>query len=390
MRNILPEEVLNQRTLLFPFAAVVMLLLGAGLVSLYSASYHRGVTIAGDGLYFVRRQALFALLGIAGAAAAASMPYRYLRNLVPLILVLSAVLMVMTLVTPLGETRMGARRWLRIGPMSLQPSETVKAACILFLANYLGKHGKRMESFRVTAAAAAVILMFALLIVLQRDFSTALLFVFVTFSMLAVSQTRKIHLLYFLLLTAVPGAFALLSQEYRLRRIIGFLFPEADPSGMNYQVNMSLRAAASGGLLGTGFGLGTVKHQIPEVTSDFIFASFAEETGLVGVVTVWLLFMVLGYIGWRCSAAHRHGDRTLFYLGFGSVSMILWQALINMAVVIGAVPPTGLPLPFFSLGGTNLTMVLVLCGFIMRAVYAPVVQGPPERELETEDYVLYN
>ncbi len=389
MRRILPEEVLDQRTLLFPFFAVLLLLLGAGLVSLYSASYFRALNITGDPFYYVRRQAVFALLGIIGALVMAGIPYHYFRFLVPLVLAASLVLMLLTLLSPLGETRLGARRWMSLGPVSLQPSEVVKISVILFLANYLGKHGKRLEELRIAAVPVGVVLLFAVLIILQRDFSTALLFVFVMFSMIAVSRTKKIYLLFFLLLVMVPGIMLLLMEEYRLRRVIGFLFPSADPTGMNYQVNMSLRAVASGGFLGTGFGLGTMKHVIPEVSADFIFASFAEETGLAGVLSVWLLFAALGYIGYRAAAAHRHGDQRLFFLGFGCTSMIIWQALINMAVVIGAVPPTGLPLPFFSLGGTNLAMVLTMCGCIGRTVYAPTLQHSGYEELDSADYVLY-
>ncbi len=391
MGRVIPEEVTDHRKLLFPFILVLVLLLGLGLATLYSASYYRALQTAGDPLYFVRRQALFVLLGIIGAFVVAGLPEKTFRYIVPAALFISLVLMVLTLTSPLGETRLGARRWLRAGPVSLQPSEMVKVAVILFLAHFLEKQGDRMQEFTITLVPVGVILLFAALILMQRDFSTALLFGLVTFMMVAVSDTKKLYLVYLGVITVIPGILVLLTEEYRMQRVIGFLFPELDPTGINYQVNMSLRAVAAGGVFGTGFGLGTMKlGALPEVSSDFIFASFAEEAGLMGVLIVWLLFAALGFIGYSSSLRHRRGNRRLFYIGFGCTSMILWQALINMAVAVGAVPATGLPLPFFSLGGTNLTMTLVMCGCIGRAVYAPAYRQSGYKALDSLDYVMYN
>jgi len=393
MKYVRPEQVLDQRKQLFPFCLILLLLLGVGLASLYSASYYQALRTAGDPAFFLRRQLVFALLGCAGGVIMMFIPYNVLRWMIPAALALSLILMLLTLFSPLGDERLGARRWLSLGPVSLQPSEVVKLSVVLFLANYLGKHGERMKEFTITLLPVALILLFSGLIMLQRDFSTALLFGFVTIAMVAASQTKKLYLVYLLLLLAVPGIMLLLTEEYRLRRVIGFLFPETDPTGINYQVNMSLRAIASGGILGTGFGLGTMKlGAIPEVSSDFIFASFAQETGLVGVTAVWLLFLFLGYIGFKASAMHRKTDRRLFFLGFGCTAMITWQAMLNMAVAVGLIPPTGLPLPFFSLGGTNLTVLLIMCGCIARVIYTPVEQYSRYSGLDLGGYqpLVYN
>ncbi len=390
MGKIMPEEILRQRKLMYPFMLILVLLLGVGFAALYSASYYRALQLTGDSLYYVRRQAIFGVMGIAGGILAFLIPEKSFKWIVPLVLTLSLALMLLTQFSPLGDTRLGARRWMTIGPVSFQPSEAVKLSLVLFLANYLGKHGERMKEFAFTVIPAAVILLFASLILLQRDFSTAVLVTFVSFSMVAVSPARKKYLLFLLLLMAVPGVLLLLSEEYRFRRILGFLYPELDPTGINYQVNMSLRAVASGGLFGTGFGLGEMKlGAIPEVMADFIFAAFAEETGLVGISVVWVLFMALAWIGYRCAAAHRSAQPKLFYLGFGCTSMIIWQALMNMGVVVGAVPPTGIPLPFFSLGGTHLFALLVFCGFIGRTIYAPVLQGSHDAAI-ADDYLAYS
>ncbi len=389
MVRLTPEGVRDQRSLLFPLFLVILLLTGLGLTALYSASSYRAGQLAGDSFHYVKRQMLFVLLGVSGGIFITLIPDRVLRIIIPLALGISLVLMILTLTTPLGEVRLGARRWLRIGPLSMQPSEVVKVSVILFLANYLGKHDRDMQRLSVTLIPVGVSLLFAALILLQRDFSTAVLFITVCFAMIAVSSTRLIYLVYVMLITVIPGALLLLSEEYRFRRVLGFLFSEADPSGINYQVNMSLRAVAAGGIWGSGFGLGTVKYRIPEVSSDFIFAAYAEETGLIGVGVVTLLFIALGVIGFRSASAHRRGDPRLFQLSFGCTCMVLWQALINMAVVIGALPPTGLPLPFFSLGGTNLTMVMVMCGCIARSVTIPAIRESSYGELDSAEYVLY-
>ncbi|MCF7934623.1 MAG: putative lipid II flippase FtsW [Spirochaetia bacterium] len=371
------------------FCFFVLLLLGIGLMSLYSASYDKALRMGYEPQYFFHRQLLFTALGIAGAAVVALFPEHVIKHLIPVLLFLSLILMALTSMTSLGETRMGATRWLRLGPLSFQPSELVKVAVMLYLANYLGKRDRDLKDFWVVSVPIAVVFLAAGLIIIQRDYSTTMVFLFLSFSMLLIAQVKITYLLYYLAIAGIPGIFFLLSEEYRLKRVIGFIFKDIDPSGINYQVNVSMDAIASGGILGKGFGQGTYKlGKIPEVQSDFIFAAFAEEWGLFGVITIILLFSALAYLGFRGAARHRQSSSFLFLTGFGISYLLLWQFLLNIGVAGGMVPPTGIPLPFFSAGGTNLLMNLGMCGLLLKIILkAPKEQGPkPETHESLNTY----
>jgi cell division protein FtsW len=157
------------------------------------------------------------------------------------------------------------------------------------------------------------------------------------------------------------------SQSYRVKRIVSFLFPSLDPSGMSYQVSTGLKAISSGGLFGVGLGNGSYKlGLLPEVQSDFIFASVCEELGLVGGAFILVLFLMFGILGYHASRRMQDRDRFLSLMAFGLTSMVLFQAILNLGVVTALLPPTGIPLPFFSQGGTNILVVLLSCAMLYR------------------------
>ncbi len=348
---------------------LILLLLGVGLTTLYSASYDKALRLGLESNYFFRRQVLFAILGIASAIVIYLVPFSFIRAMVPVLLLSSFTLMLLTSLTPLGETRLGATRWIRFGSLSFQPSELVKVSVILYLSNYLSQRTRIIREFKVATIAIGVIFFSALLIILQRDYSTTMVFLFLSFSILLIGGVKITHLLYYLLLAGVPGVLFLITEEYRLKRVIGFIFKDIDPSGINYQVNLSMDAIASGGFFGKGFGQGIYKlGKLPEVQSDFIFSSFAEEFGLFGVICIILVFFILAYLGYRGAARHRESDHFLYLTGFGITHILIWQVLLNLGVVSGIVPPTGIPLPFFSAGGTNLLMNLGMCGLLIKII----------------------
>lgn len=353
----------------FMFGAFVLLLLGIGLTSLYSASYDKALRMGLPSGYFFNRQVVFALLGLFCAAVITVIPLSAIKSLIPLLLLSSFLLMLLTSFTSLGETRLGATRWIRIGSLSFQPSELVKVSVILYLANYLDKKREIIHHFWAVTVPVAVIFIAAGLILIQRDYSTTMVFLFLSFSILLIAGARISHLIYYLGLAGVPGLLMLITEEYRLKRVVGFIFKDIDPAGINYQVNISLDAIASGGLFGKGFGQGTYKlGKIPEVQSDFIFSSFAEEQGLIGVLLLIALFTGFAFLGFRGAAKHRESDRFMYIAGFGITHLIMWQVLLNLGVVSGFVPPTGIPLPFFSAGGTNLLMNLGMCGLLFKII----------------------
>lgn len=363
----------DKSKILYPFIISMFFLIGLGLVSLYSASYYKAVQLNLPSYYFIKRQLIFAGIGLFGGTVAFLLPQRVYKWLIPMALAFSFILMILTQFTSLGDTRMGARRWIVIGPISFQTSELVKISVLLFLANYLHKNSGKLSTFSFAIIPMIIVGVFSGMIALQRDFSGTALFLFICFTILAVGGVKRTFFFYFLLITVIPGIFFLLKEEYRLRRVIGFLYPDLDPTGLNYQVRMSLEAIRNGGIVGTGIGNGQMKlGLIPEVESDFIFSSFAEEFGLIGVCIIWLFFMIFSITGIIGARQHKDSNGFRYFLGFGAVSFIFWQALLNWGVVIALLPPTGIPFPFFSLGGTNLVVTLSMCGFIARSIFEKV------------------
>lgn len=360
-------------SLLFLLITALLLLTGIGLVALYSASYDKALRLGLSPEYFLKKQVLYSLAGIAAAVILYLIPERILKLLLPPALIISIILMLLTLFTSLGETQLGARRWIQLGPVGFQPSEVLKVAAILFLARYFEKHHERITWFSTIIFPTALVFFCGLLILIQRDFSTTVLFMAVMFLLIAVSGTRLTYLLFFLLFVGIPGILLLFTESYRIARVIGFIFPDIDPSGINYQVGNSLEAIRSGGLFGKGLGNGMYKlGSLPEVQSDFVFSSWVEETGLIGGLAVLVLFGLFGFAGYFGSARSMSGGGTLFlaFSGIGITSLILFQAIMNLGVVTGIVPPTGIPLPFFSQGGTSLFVNLAIGGLLCKAVAA--------------------
>ncbi len=383
-RSIQQENIYTKEAGYFCF--LIFLLLGIGLISLYSASYDKALRMGQASDYFLKRQLIFAVMGLCCALIITIIPMTLIRSLIPVLLFFSFLLMALTLTTPLGETRLGATRWLRIGPVSFQPSELIKVSVILYLANYLSDKERDLKNFWTVSVPIAVVFISAGLIILQRDYSTTMIFLFLSLSMLLVAKVKISYLFYYSSLAGIPGILFLVTEEYRLKRVLGFIFKDIDPSGINYQVNVSLNAIASGGILGKGFGQGIYKlGKIPEVQSDFIFASFAEESGLVGVILVMLLFAVIAYLGYRGAAKHRGGDTFMYLTGFGITHLLIWQVLLNLGVVSGIIPPTGIPLPFFSAGGSNLLMNLGMCGILLKILLAYPDSAPDDNGMVTSN-----
>ena len=353
----------------FLYVCISISLVGFGLVTLYSASYDEALRHGLPPAYHVIRQTVFALAGFAVFAAIRYIPLTWIRRMIPVFLILSLALMILTLASPFGIERLGARRWLQIGPLpSFQPSELLKVSVVLYLAHLFAK--EESQRYRIPVAIV-VVLVSAALILLQRDYSTTLVFVMVALAILLIGGIKMRYIGIFGFGIGTPAVIFLFSEPYRIRRVVSFLFPSIDPTGLNWQVHNSLRAISSGGLFGKGIGNGVFKlGTIPEVQSDFIFASLAEETGFIGILAFFFLFTSFALLGF--STAHRFHlahDRFVSIAAFGITFMILWQALVNLAVVTSLLPPTGIPLPFFSQGGTNLFMILVECGLLHACMF---------------------
>jgi cell division protein FtsW len=345
--------------------AVLVLLVTVGVSMLFSSSYFRADNLFGDPLYFFRRQTLWVLLGSAAAVIASRINLAFVQKQMPLILLVSLLLMLLTLVPGVGTEFLGARRWIFLFGYSFQPSELAKLTVVLYLAFILSRKQDQMDDpVNAILPPIIVVAVFAALIYVQNDFSTAFFVVFVALGMFFVAS---VPLRYFIGLGAMTlplGIILLLSREHRVKRLLSYLEPGWDPSGTGYQVFASITALRGGGLWGEGIGQSAQKiGRLPEAHSDFVFAVVAEEIGFAGVVLVFALFCMLAYRGYLI--AYESQDRFVSLLAFGLTSSVFLQALLNLAVVSGLVPATGVPLPFFSSGGSSVFMTLIMCGLLL-------------------------
>ncbi|MDR1229924.1 MAG: putative lipid II flippase FtsW [Spirochaetaceae bacterium] len=346
------------------FVITVLLLAGVGIVTLYSASYAFAERFFHDRWYFIARQAVYALLGLAAFFCVSWFPLEKIRGAVMPLVLVTMFLCALTLVPVIGVTKNGASRWIGIGSWTYQPSELVKLVLPLYLAHIFDKKKNSLDSFLggILPPLAVTVAFFAL-IYLQNNFSMA---IFVAMNALGLFFLAGIRMSYFVGTAAVIAPISLLlvfTKEHRLRRVLSFIWPDWEPLGSGYQVSNSLKAIQSGGFWGKGIGQGTRKiASVPEVQSDFIFASYAEEAGFIGVILFLVLIAV--FILRTIDAALKTGDMFKRLLAIGIGMMILSQTLVNIAVVSRTIPATGIPLPFFSAGGSSLTTTLIMAGLI--------------------------
>ena len=346
--------------------AIVLLLTGLGLVTLYSSSYaFAQKRFLGDGLFLISHQALLCLGGIVLFFISSFIDLGLLRKFIKPLVFGSILLCVLTFVPGIGINKNGAARWIGIGSFSYQPSELVKLVLPLYLAHFFEKKGDNIDSISKGIIPPAIIsggMVF--LIYKQNNFSTAV-FLALNALLLFFLAGVKFRYLFSALLMFLPTATLLvLEKEHRVRRFLSFIQPDFEPQGSRYQVNSSILSISSGGFWGKGLGQGARRiSNVPEVHSDFIFSSFAEESGFLGVMLFSLLFAVFAIRAYSSSMKNENTFNRL--LGCGLVTMIVSQALLNIAVAAGALPPTGVPLPFFSAGGSSLVTTLVMAGLIV-------------------------
>jgi cell division protein FtsW len=343
----------------------VAMLVGFGLVMLYSASAVTAAEEFGDHLYLVRTQATKLAVGSAVLVGAMTVDYRWYRRLVYPILGGTIVLLALVLVPGIGTVQNGARRWIDLGVFNLQPAEIAKVVAVIFLAYSVAKKGEKMHDFTIGFIPHLVVVggMVGLLIA-QPDFGTSVILVTMMGVMLFVSGARLVYLSGFGILGLVGAYYAIVSSPYRMERIMAFLDPWKYRQDIGYQISESLIAIGSGGLTGSGLGAGTGKlGYVPELSNDFIATIVGEELGILGMVALVGLFVVFIWRGCRIALDAR--DRFGTYLAFGLTTLIGIQAAGNLCVVTGLVPTKGLTLPFFSLGGSSLVMALFAVGVLL-------------------------
>ncbi len=345
----------------------IILLWGIGICTLYVCSASYCTKVWNDEFRLVRRQLLASVLGFGGLCFFAFVPLSKIRKMLPAIMLVTIVLLLATFVPAFSEERNGAKRWVKLPFFRFQPSELAKFMIVMYLANFFDKYQReRDENERSVFPAVVVMTVFVVLIFCERDFSTGLFLFLLCLLMFFISGIKTLWLIPMAVLGIPALAMMVVWEPYRMERIAGFLHPEEFAQGVNYQTNASIRAISTGGFWGQGIGSGLNKlNSIPEVQADYIFAGWTEAMGFVGVLLFFVLLCVFAFRAYKC--AFNCPDRFGAIGTFGCVSAIFFQALANTGVVCGVLPSTGIPLPFFSAGGSSVIITLCMCGFMINA-----------------------
>ena len=343
------------------FLAVVIMLLVFGLIMVFSASYPSANYKYGDGLYFIRKQALWAVIGVGAMFATMKIDYRKYKKYAMPIAVATLVLLVLVLAsTPIK----GSRRWLGFGSFSFQPSEAAKIAVIIYFAASLSVIKEQIREFKVLLRYIVMLGVVMGLLLLEPHFSVCLIIGAVSVIMLLVAGAKFKHF-GMLGLVAVPLLIAVaMKADYRMDRLNMYLNPFLDPQGDGWQIIQSLYAIGSGGLFGLGFGNSRQKYMyVSEPQNDFIFSIVCEELGIVGAFVIIILF---GILVWRgIKIAINAPDAFGGLLVTGIVSLVGVQTFLNIAVVTKLIPTTGISLPFFSAGGSSLVFLMAAMGMVL-------------------------
>jgi len=344
---------------------IVGILLVIGLSMVYSASVVVAYTTYRDEYYFMGRQALFALVGLIGMAIAARVDYRFWGRFAALALFGCLLLLILVLVPGLGVTAWGAQRWLRLGLLSVQPSELTKLALVLYMARWLAAKREQVSDLLSGFLPFCIILVtIVVLLMRQPDMGTTIVLAATAGAAFFAAGASLAQLSALVVLGAGVGAVLIRLSAYRLARWNAFLDPWKDAERTGYHVVQALLALGAGGLTGLGPGVSRQKFlYLPFPHTDSIYAVIGEELGLMGTLSVLLLFVAFAWRGLHI-AWHAPDDEGRL-LAVGITCNVVFQALLNIAVLTSSIPFTGIPLPFISYGGSSLAVTLVETGLLL-------------------------
>jgi cell division protein FtsW len=351
---------------------VTLGLVAFGLVMVYSATSAPAALARTDPMSYLKKQGVYALLGVVLMMLAARFDYRRLRALAPP-LVLTALFLCLV-VLGIGTRVNGARRWIAFGPATFQPSELAKIALAIWAAAYLAKRPAPRTLKDLWRPVGILVGLFCLLVLAEPDLGTAIALVVVVAAILLISGTPGSTLSLGAGIVVALGLVAIWFEPYRRARVFSFLDPWKDAQGAGFQTVQALISLGSGGVFGTGLGQGVVKiNYLPEAHTDMILAVVGEELGLVGVTAVVVAFAAFAYAGLRI--ALRCKDPFGKRLAVGLVALVCGQAVINLAAVLGLAPLTGIPLPFISYGGSSLIVALLSVGILLNIAGSGAAAG---------------
>ena len=335
-----------------------------GMIMIYSASSYSSEVLYGDAFHFVKKQFFGFVLGIAVFFVTYFFDYHKYYKLRFWILGLSILLLVLVFVPGLGISANGARRWIGVGGINLQSSEVAKFVFVVFTACYLSKNFVKTKTFKGILPILLVGGIICLLVMLEPNMSVTMCIGLVMISMLVVGGISFKHFLILAFPALALVVVLIVIEPYRFDRLIAFINPWANPKEEGYQLIQSLYSLGSGGLFGVGLFNSRQKYLfLPFAESDFIFAIIGEELGFVGATLIVLVYVVIIALGIKISLNAK--DRLGAYLSSGIIFVIAIQLLINIAVVTGSIPPTGIPMPFVSAGGTSLSVFMGAIGVVL-------------------------
>lgn len=344
---------------------VVILLLGFGIVMLYSSSAIMAAQKLGDPMYLVKTQSIRIGAGFILLIGALHLDYRWYQRLVYPILGVGFLLLVLVLIPGIGVVQNGAQRWFSLAGLSFQPAEVVKIVAAIYLAYSVSKKGENMKKFSIGFVPhLAVIGAMVALLLRQPDFGSSVLVLTLMAIMLFCAGAKVIYMILMAPIAAVAAYIAVTGSEYRMRRIMAYLDPWSYQNDEGYQISESLISIGSGQVTGVGLGNGRGKlGYVPELWNDFIGTIIAEELGLLGVIA--LVALILGFLWRGYTISWNAVDRFGVFLSFGLTTLIGMQAVANLCVITGLLPNKGLTLPFVSFGGSSVMMCLFSVGVLL-------------------------
>jgi cell division protein FtsW len=349
----------------FILFSTIMLLVAIGVVMVYSASSYKAFfdKSTQDSMFFLKRQGLWAIIGTFFMFLTIKFDYKNIKKYTKLLMIISVICLLAVFAF---ESTKGAQRWIRVGSVGFQPSEIAKYIVVLYMAKSIEVKGGRKIGTLLYGVIPYLLVsgFYAGLVFAEKNLSIAAVIMIVTMIVLYVSGARITHMIGVVGLVILAGIAGIIFEPYRMARFTSFLNPWADPKGNGYQLIQSLLAMGSGGIWGVGLGRSRQKcYYIPEPHNDFIFSIIGEELGLIGCTIIVALFIVIVWRGIVTAIKAKDTYGTL--LATGITSVIAVQAIINIAVVTGSMPVTGVPLPFISYGGSSLVINMVAMGILL-------------------------
>ena len=336
-----------------------------GTLMIYSSSYVWAEYKFNDPYKYLKSQSIFLILGYIVMFIVSKFPYQNYKKLSNIIFFICLGMLALVLIPGIGTVRNGSRSWFGIGGLGVQPSEFTKLGLIIFTSKYLENNNKDLKDIKkgVLPILGVLFLVFAL-IMLEPDFGTGIVIVMTIIVLLFVSGVKMNFFIKLGVLGLLGIVVLVIIAPYRMERIISFINPWSDPLGSGFQIIQSLYAIGPGGLLGLGFGNSVQKHlYLPEPQTDFIFSIISEEFGFLGVIIVATLFITIIYSGFKI--AMNCEDKFGKYLAFGITFGLAFQTMLNLMVVVGLIPVTGVTLPFLSYGGSSLLISLTSMGILL-------------------------